>query len=178
MRVLVAATVALTCQHAYAGSPSLHPSEPSDESVVPSYRGSTLASDGVAVGALAIGVAARADFMAVLGLATYVVGAPAMHLTNQRYGRAAASVAMRVGLPLLGAVIGDSLPRDCGPSGDCMGPPAALFLGLAAGGIAAMAIDTIFLAKGDPHPSQPQLAWRPVAGTTRDGLAIGIAGQF
>lgn len=174
MRAVVAIAIALTCQRAHADSP---PPEP-DRPVVASYRGTTLAFDGIALGLVVAADAADAPFLAVLGAGTYVVGAPIAHMTNQRYGRAAASMAMRVGLPLLGLIIGDNLPRDCGPSGDCNGSPVALYLGFAAGVVTASAVDAIFLADGDPKPSQPKATWAPVAGPTRDGFALGIAGQF
>jgi hypothetical protein len=79
---------------------------------------------------------------------------------------------MRVGLPLAGVMIGDMLPRDCGPTGDCNRPPAAIYVGLGAGLVAATAVDAIFLAKGE------DASWTPVATPTRDGLAFGVAGQF
>ncbi|HEY5926891.1 MAG TPA: hypothetical protein VIV11_34630 [Kofleriaceae bacterium] len=174
MRIVVAVVIALACQRAHANSPL----EPPDQPVVASYRGATLAADGVAVGLVAVGIATETNILVLLGVSTYLVVPPLKHVTNERNARAAASVAMRVGLPLLGVLIGDSLPRDCGPTGDCAGPPLAIYLGLGAGVVAAAALDGIFLAKGDSPPSQPRAAWTPVARPTHGGFALGVAGQF
>ena len=109
----------------------------------------------------------------------YVIGPPLMHVSNGRPRRALASVGMRVGLPLIGLAIGDSIPRDCGDTGDCMSAPSTgLLIGLGAGIVVASAVDAIFLADGDAPATKPKTSWRPVAHSTRGGFALGIAGRF
>lgn len=174
VRIVVATTITLTCQHAHADSPS---PEPPDESIVTSYRGSTLAADGVALGVFAGGVATGSGRLALIGASLYVIGAPLVHTTNRRHGRAALSVAMRVGLPLLGFSIADSLPRDCGPTGDCTSAPVGIYVGLGVGVVVASMLDAIVLAKADAR-SQRQASWAPVGGPTRGGFALGVTGQF
>jgi hypothetical protein len=170
MRGVVVALIILAGQRAHAEAP-----EP-DEAVA-SYRTTTLKPDGVALGLAVAGIATSESSLGFLGAGTYAVGAPLVHLTKQRYGRALASVALRVGLPLLGVLIGDSIPRDC-PAGDCMTGSRAVGIGFGAGVVTAIALDTIFLAQGDPPPRRPQTAWSPVAAPTRGGLALGVAGEF
>lgn len=172
MRVLVVVAVVLAYQSAEANPPL---AEPPAQPAVASYRGATLTADGVSVGLVVLSDLADAESLVWIGISTYVVGAPFVHLTKGRPGRAAASLAMRVGLPALGLVIGDSIPRDCGI---CGGPPGAVYLGLAAGVVTASALDAIFLAKGDATPPAVHAGWTPVAGPTRDGFALGVVGHF
>ena len=154
------------------------PPEAPEPTVVESYRGSTLATDGIATALIAAGVMTGESSLGGIGAATFVMGAPLWHVSNGRYARAMGSAAMRVSFPLIGLLIGDSLPRDCGPTGDCFAMSTSPFIGLAVGAVAAVALDTIFLSKGDaPPPRQPR--WAPTATPTRDGgLALGIVGAF
>jgi hypothetical protein len=174
--ILLVVITALAVRHVHADAPAAY-SE--------SYRRATLATDGLALGLLTAGVmfTARgegnlADTFVVLGASIYVVGAPVVHVTKSGNRRAAASIAMRVGLPLVGVVIGDALPRDCGATGDCQGPPLAVYVGLGIGIVSAAALDTLVLAKGDTRRSQRMSKRSPFAGRLPSGIVVGIAGRF
>lgn len=175
MRVSVA-VVALLLVTAAARADSPPPPE---EPFVESYRNTTLAMDGVGMGLTALGLGGNVEVLALIGLPLYLVGPPLMHVSNGRPRRAVASVGMRVGLPLLGLVIGDSIPRDCGDTGDCnTSPSSGVLIGVGAGLVVASALDAIFLAEGDAPAAKLKTTWRPVAHSTRGGFALGIAGQF
>jgi hypothetical protein len=173
MRVsVVVVAVALAARTVHADSPP--PQAPEEPVLVESYRATTLVMDGVAVVLVAAG-----EDSSLIGIPLYVLGPPIVHMTKGRPGRAVASLAMRVGLPLLGVVIGDSIPQDCGPTGDCMTAPSMnVVIGLGTGIVAASALDAIFLARGDEPSAKLKTSWQPVAHSTRGGFALGIAGQF
>jgi hypothetical protein len=179
MRSVVVAGVVLVglmCQRAY-GDSQLEPLESPEPPRVESYRGTALSADGVALGLVAAGIATDGKVLSLLGVSTYVLASPLGHLSHRRYGRAAASVAMRVGLPLLGALIGDGMSRDC--AGDCVDLPAGMFVAIGAGVVTASAIDALFLARGDARSSSSRSqTWTPVAAPTRGGVALGISGAF
>jgi hypothetical protein len=180
MRVVAAAAlIACTAKVATATPPEEGAPVSSEETVVPSYRNQTLAADGIAVGLIVISGAVENGAVAGVGVGVYLVGAPFVHLTKERRGlHALASVAMRVGLPLAGVLIGDRIPQDCGGSPCMASPPPGVLVGLLAGAVTASALDAIFLAKGDAPKTAPQPGWTPVAAPTQDGFALGVAGQF
>ena len=134
--------------------------------------------DVTAAGLVALGVGGKVGVLALMGVPLYLVGPPLMHLSHSRPRTALASVSLRVGLPLLGLVVGDSLPDHC-DEGDCIdSPPMKIVVGMGVGVVAASVIDAVFLAKGDEAPAKTQTSWRPIARPTRGGLALGIAGEF
>ena len=179
--VVVAIVIAWTCQlaHATPAAAGQPPTSPVEAPAVASYRGQTLLADGVAVGLFILSAQQEEATIGGIGIAVYLVGAPLVHLTKPHRGtHALASLAMRAGLPLLGVLIGDAIPRDCGRS-PCMGAPSGgVMVGLLGGIVAASALDAIVLAKGDAPKKTPQASWTPVAGPTRGGVALGVAGQF
>jgi hypothetical protein len=137
-----------------------------------------IVGDGVALGMIAVGAATDFDIGIILGVPTYVVRAPIMHMSRQRYGRAAASLAMRVGLPLVGVVVGDRVDASCG-SPPCMGDELRnVYVGLLGGVVLASVLDAAFLASGDAPERQSQSGWTPTARPTQGGLALGVTGYF
>ncbi len=72
-----------------------------------------------------------------------------------------------------------AIARDCGPSNDCASARGReVLVGLLGGAVAAIALDTIFLAAGDTPQPQAQSAWTPIAAPTHGGVALGVGGQF
>lgn len=145
---------------------------PEPEPVNDSYRGTIVIASALSVSVAALGMGTESGPLFAVGAAGFVVGAPLIHMSRGRYGRAAASAGVRLALPAIGLVAGDSLPRDCGPS-PCANMPPALYIGLGAGVVAATVIDAVFLAKSDARGHLT-----PVAAPTRDGFAFGVAGIF
>jgi hypothetical protein len=150
--------------------PGLTPESPapvSDEGT-PSYSGWILAADGTAIGMLTVAIKADDEGWAKLSLATYVLGAPLVHAFHGRGGYAGASLCLRVGLPFAGAMLmaAGSNARE----GDVV-------YGAVIGGVAAAALDAVFLAKGEP-PKRPRAAWTPTVRSTQGGFAVGAATHF
>jgi hypothetical protein len=198
MRAAAAAVIVLTSQLAHATPPGLTPTTPPGltpeqapapaptpaEPGLESYRGQVLAADGIAVGLMLVAIDKESDgndgeAFAKLSLGTYLFGAPLVHLTKNRAGRALASAAMRIGFPILGGMLGDSMkPKQVCYDYCNEGPSDELVLGVLAGVVAASAVDAIYLAKGDPPKPAAQPAWTPDARPTQGGFLLGVRAPF
>jgi hypothetical protein len=173
--VVVTMALALVGQRAQADATA----EEEPPAHVASYHGEVLVVDGVAVGLLGAGMGMEwttgggggGAFFGVVSGSLYLVGAPLTHMTRQRYGRAALSAAIRVGLPLLGVVVADLLPREPGTIG-------AHYFVMGVGALVACALDALVLAKGDPPPPERQRSWTPVATPASSGFTLGVTGRF
>jgi hypothetical protein len=157
-------------------TPALEPPAPALE---PSYRGQTALVDAAAVGLMVLAGSTNNQGLADAGLGTYLLGAPIVHYAHHRPGRAAGSLALRVGLPVLGVIVGVKT-HSCGGAGPDLcdeGPGAEAVVGLLAGMVAASVIDTAFLAKGDEAPTT-RPTWSPTIAARRDGVALGFAASF
>jgi hypothetical protein len=121
------------------------------------YGWQTLSTDGAAFSLLVLGGSLISndntesgvvvtDSFVILSAASYVFGAPIVHAAHQNWGTAAASLGLRVGLPLTGILIGSAADR-CGANNDselcgAVGPGFGALLGISA----AIAIDAAALA--------------------------------
>jgi len=177
MRFAAAAVLVLALASvAHADPPGLTPATPMpvDAADTGSYR---LQTAGVDAATLLLGVVAAKDNSdAALGAAigTYFVGPALVHLYHHHPGRAAASIALRVGLPFVLGAIGNSLGKSqCSYECDNDADIAFTAWGVLAGGIAASAIDIGYLSRGEdraapaallpppPPPSQPLATHEP-----------------
>jgi hypothetical protein len=138
------------------------------------YGWQTLSTDGAAFSLLVLGGSLISndntdsgvvvtDSFVILSAASYALGGPIVHAAHQNWGTAAASLGLRVGLPLTGILIGSAADR-CGANNDsdvcgAVGPGIGALLGIGA----AIAIDATTLAY-----DQVSLA---SAATTRQPLA-------
>jgi hypothetical protein len=186
---LAAAALALTSQIAHAAPPGMTPLVSEEQPPAPppqgvqSYRGQTLLADGIAAGLVLVLVTKQdksSEAFGKLGLATYALGAPIIHLTKSRTGHALVSVTMRIGLPIAGALLGNAMDDgfECHIDVcDDNSPSDEMVLGVVAGFVAASALDAIYLAKGDA-PKQPEPSWSPTARATPGGFALGVRGSF
>ena len=97
---------------------------------------------------------------------TYSLGPAIVHISEGQPLQAGASVALRLGLPVLGgmALSGD----DGGDSG----------LGVALGMGGAILIDWLVLSKKTRRVTPKQASWSPTMTPTDGGAAFGIAGSF
>jgi hypothetical protein len=82
-----------------------------------------------------------------LGLGTYALGPPIIHLSHHNPGRAAGSLGLRLALPLLGMFVGSSIDK-ASERKDAWYPGLfGAFVGFYGGGVAASVIDAVWLAR-------------------------------
>jgi hypothetical protein len=115
-----------------------------------------------------------------LGFATYALGAPAIHLLHDQTHEAWGSFALRLGLPVAGGLAGGLLANaSCGNSGDDEVPCAIVggVLGAVAGGVTAILIDAVVLAR-EPAERSTTKRVQPVFVPGPGGGTFLLAGQF
>lgn len=153
-----------------------------------SYAYQTLACDGVAAVLAAAGlrqgdVYARGWLLAG-GAALYVLGAPSVHDMNGHRVTGFKSFGMRIGLPVLGGMIGSKVgPKeitacDTGPGGSCHESTASTIgavVGAGVGVLAAVIIDAKHFAH---HRVEIAPQWSPTIGSGRAGWSVGVGGVF
>ena len=174
MRYLLAAALAIvaTSTAAHADPPSLtEPVAPAASGATESYALQTLAMDGASLALIAAG--SKSGALVGIGIGMYFAGAPGVHLYHHQTGHMGTSLLLRVGLPLIGAMVGHALTaNDTEGDADIAGPA----LGVVVGAAAASLIDAGALAR-QPVESAPR--WTPTIGTTRQGgFTAGIAARF
>jgi len=171
--LLVVLAIAATTTAAHADPPSLTAptTAPAASGDTESYALQTLAMDGASLALMAAG--SKSGAMVGIGLGMYLVGAPAVHLYHHQTAHAGQSMLLRVGLPLIGAVVGHAMTaNDTEGDADIAGPA----LGLMAGAALASVIDAGALAR---QPVERAPRWAPTIGTTRQGgFTAGIAARF
>lgn len=143
------------------------------------YGWQTLATDGAALGVLALGLGAAADNqdvvrdVALVGwLGTYALGGPIVHAAHGRAGAALGSLGLRLAAPLTFAVISNST-ADCdgwddGRGHSCNG--SELVPGLLIGMATAIVLDAAVLAH-ERVPPRESSALR--VGTVRINASLG-----
>ncbi|HET9989890.1 MAG TPA: hypothetical protein VFQ65_15265 [Kofleriaceae bacterium] len=170
---------------AAAEPPGLTPAEaPQPATIdVPSYRLQTALADAAVIG---VGLLASTTngsdgggVGAALSLGGYLLAAPIVHLAHDHGDRAVESFALRIGVPLLGGLIGNAVGRSqCSFNCDNDADIALTALGIVTGAVAASAIDIGYLSRGDTITrTGPRLA--PAVATGPNGsVRIGIGGTF
>jgi hypothetical protein len=168
MRSLIALVFVTTTTRAFADDA---PPEP------PSYLMQTLAADGITLG-LGFGSykteSSTSTRLGEAALGVLVLGAPTVHLLHKRWGRGAASLAVRIGLPLVGIALGGAWGAPCLPARDCDEYDLNQLKGMAVGAIAAMVFDATLL--GHDVASTPAIA--PTVTAANGGLSFGLGGRF
>lgn len=152
-----------------------------------SYSHQTLILDGIA-GALVVGAFFQDDpyasiLLVSLGAQVYLLGPPIVHFANRQVGNGFKSAALRVGLPMLGAIAGGMLgPKDavaCDVGSSCPDPEEStvgLLVGLGFGALAAVIVDARYIARKRVVVSAPSFA--PTVGYNRTGFTVGLGGSF
>jgi hypothetical protein len=153
------------------------------------YGWQGLITDGVALTFTLAGMFSRTGTLTTIGLITYGLGFPIVHMAHGDVGRGFGSIGMRVLLPLLGAGIGAiaavaAEPR--GDRGDAAGDGA--LVGAFIGGGGASLVDATALgyksekveANGPPAARRdaPALSIAPLFSAYRGRASIGLAGRF
>jgi hypothetical protein len=160
------------------------------------YGWQTLSADGATLGFLTLGGAlvdngnsesgrAVIGSFVVLGAGAYVFGGPIVHAAHQNWGAATASLGLRVGLPLMGILIGSAVDS-CGANNDsdlcgAVGPGFGVLLGIGA----AIAIDAAALGYEQVPATNAATTPRPLAAITTPLViadahhaVLGVMGTF
>jgi hypothetical protein len=138
------------------------------------YGGYTLMTDGIALASAIAGGLTEPGGEPLFWVAGggYLFGAPIVHLVHGNPGRAAASLGLRVGLPI--AFVGVGLAVE-----DCEGRDfcgfASVLIGLPLGMATAIALDAAVLAR---DRVKRQVRITPVADVGTDHASIGLHGTF
>jgi hypothetical protein len=135
------------------------------------YGWQTLISDGAAL--------VTAPLVPPLGLATYLLGAPLVHLGHGRPLAGLGSLGLRAGAPILGGALGVALERSAsGCSGDFCGL-GGLLLGGVVGVATAVALDSAVLAREKAPLEGTRTAFVPsVTPRLEGGVDVGVGGAF
>jgi hypothetical protein len=112
-------------------------------------------------------------------LLVYSLAGPIIHGAHQQGGRAAASLALRLGLPLLSAWAWSKYAQSgCAPSDDDCETEGAVAIGLLLGVVTAMVIDDTVLA----HAAKPRrtagATWVPQLAATPQRVSLGVLARF
>ena len=163
------------------------PPPPETRTVDVRYGWQTLAFDGAA---LAMGLlettSSSLRFLGPAAVGTYLAAAPVVHLHHGHLDRAAGSLGLRVGMPLLGAFIGAGMAgANSGPNTIESGVSsmAGAAIGMTVGIAGASLLDAFFLAREEkveviePRTGMVQ-SWSPTVGVGPHGGAIGIQGTL
>jgi hypothetical protein len=140
-----------------------------------------LVSDAAAIVALGVGAQLRGGKAAAVtlpGLAAYVVVPPVVHLLHGHRDRALGSLLLRLGLPVLGGMMGMPLGGTCNQDDDsCYA--RGFFLGFMIGLGGAAAIDQVMaFDRVEPPARAHGLVVAPTLAIGRGGGSLGLAGAF
>jgi hypothetical protein len=113
------------------------------------------------------------------GLAVYALAGPLIHGAHEQGGRAAASLVLRLGLPVVSAwAWAASASSGCARNDDDCETEGAAALGLVLGVVAAMLIDDAVLA----HAARPKrtagATWVPQLAATPQRVTLGVLARF
>jgi len=164
-----------------------------DEQGSDGYRIEMAAASAGSIGLFLVGDALERqgrsipDVMMAVGAITYPLVGPVIHLRHQRYGRALGSLAMRVGLPILGGAIGAGT-ADCSQDRFLCGL-SEMGMGMVVGGVVASALDTSLLSgparaadeEAAPRPvrsAPPTATFAPTVAATSNLAYVGMSGRF
>jgi len=155
------------------------------------YGWQTLAADGTSLAALTIavvlsnraagssdqkGVSANATGLVWFGLLGYELGPGVIHFVHKNPGRGFASMGVRLGLPLAGAIVGAAAASSCtGFACEEGGAGLGIVLGMAG----AIALDAAVFAYEDPQKPNPRgLGLLPLVSVTPRQAWLGFGGNL
>ena len=149
------------------------PPPPTTETIETSYRYQAALADLGAVALIAGGIAGNSGPVVDVGLLAYALGGPLVHGIHGEGGRAAASLAIRVTLPVLNALFFAALAQQS--SSDDDEGVGLVVGGFLLGGIAAMIIDDTAI----PHSTKvSRLRLVPTVSGPPGGMVLGLKGHF
>ena len=195
LAALVLTAAIATSARAYADEPATPTSPPAAaplprgferEEETSWYGWQTLIADGTSLLVLPIvaGVT-QSPTLGAVAVGGYFLAPPFIHGAHGRWGMFAASLGLRVGMPVLGGLLGAAAQGDCG--GDLCIPVGAA-IGVAIGALGAVALDASLLSyeRDEPDPryrAQPtkpsHLAWSPTLAPRKEGgFTLGLGATF
>jgi len=152
------------------------------EETEPSYRAHLFVADVAALGL----TLTRSNGGILAGTAVYLLDGLVIHGMHDRMGRGLGSLALRAGLPVLGAIVGGAIwwhsqdarcragdPDFCSDDEFNVGGLYGFGLGI----LSAMVLDTAILARPATR-KRPAYTWSPNVLATREHVALGITGSF
>lgn len=173
MRVLPLLVVLTASTVAAAQPPGLtpvqEPAAPAQVEGEPAYR---LQTAGVDAGALLL-MSTGSSVGVGVGIATLALGAPALHLYHHQPGRAAASLGLRVALPLVGMAIG-AAGAQRGTDAEIALPAIGAVLGLAA----ASLFDITYLSRAEDTAKPARMLAPAFSAGPNGNVRFGIGGTF
>jgi hypothetical protein len=162
------------------------------------YGWQTLAMDAAWVGLLGIAVTAIAvdpafndegapNAVAIIAMVpavpTYLFGAPIVHAAHGHWDRAGASLALRIGAPIVLGYLGSGLgtltcPGKASDTSNYHCVNGATGAGAIAGLVAAISLDAALLAR-ERVPNRPSAGgWSPTVSLNRSGFSVGLGSEF
>jgi hypothetical protein len=181
MRSLVVSMLLVATAHADPPGMS-SPAAPAEPSWIDSYRLQTALCDAAALALFAMSAHADGDAALGAGLTAYIAGAPIVHLFHHHNERAAASLALRVFLPIIGAAIGAAIGKSqCDAGCDNDSDFAGEAFGLIGGAIAASAFDIGYLSRGEDAPATqpaPIVPPPPIGPAEPHQVRVGVTFAF
>ncbi len=132
-----------------------------------------LAVDALGLAAFAVAGAADSEGLAYGGMLTLVAGPAIVHASHGRTGAAVGSVALRAGLPILGAALG-AASENCGDDELLCGLGGTILGGMVGYGV-AVTIDAAILARETRVVRQ---SWQPTLTASSRGAQVGVVGTF
>jgi hypothetical protein len=153
------------------------------------YGYQILLADGASLGCVLLGAGTDSSGLPALGGVGYVFGGPIVHFAHGEVGRGFGSLGLRVGLPVLGVLVGvggtsdDSGPDS--PDGSAGGQEglAAAAVGAMIGMVGAVVLDSAALAY-EQVPVDPRKKGRdalqlvPTVGWSPTGVSFGLVGAL
>jgi hypothetical protein len=157
------------------------------------YGWQVLVADASSVAVAVLGSATNTPVVGWLGIGGVFFASPIVHGFHDRWGAAAASIGLRLGLALVGGVIGAAVAPPCNSSGSFLGPlvcaldtEAYGLYGASAGLAVASAVDVVGLSwdhirvrRTDTNGVRltPLLRLSRAEGRVGSGT-VGVAGEF
>jgi hypothetical protein len=169
--------------------PEASPAASTNGTAATGYRLQVLAVDAAGAGLLFLAGALEgedgrdttaSDTLRLMGGGTFLFGGPIVHVSHGANGRGAASLALRVALPVIGGLIGKSM-ADC-PNGQLLCGFDESLGGMLVGAVAASVVDVSVLAGApaaeSPAPPRPGFVVAPRLVATPNVAMLGVGGQF
>ncbi len=150
-----------------------------------SYAHKLVIADLSALGLFLLAAPTQSGELVGAGVGVYALGSPIMHLTEGNLAKGAASLGLRLGMPVGGFYVGAGgcllVATSHHGSGldDLFG---CFLLGLVTGGAGlagAVAIDYAILGKEKVPAAQPKgVSWAPTFKPSKDGMTLGMVGSW